>query len=532
MLPKSNFQGLFLKVFLLFIPVLILSCKKNNSGPSWDTGLLVPILRSEVSISDISGDLKFESDQTGFLSLVYEDTLFNFSGENFFEVRDTAIVYQYFMPAGSFTINPGQSLPFDSVTEFSYSVGDVELRMVRIDSGFINISVSSTLQEMTRYRFRIPGASKDGVFFDESFDVPSAGAGGPGIFTGVYDLSGYQFNLTGKNNNSFNSVYCLLTGMIHPGGSPVTVNAGQSVAITLGFSDIIPEFALGYFGNSLVTIPTSSEDLDLFQTLTSGAFHLEKMKAEFKIENFIGADFLVYPDMLGLSNTTTSQFLALNHAFVGNPFHLNRAVDFPLTPRSWAQNLDEGNSNIISLLELMPNRATVGMTVETNPLGNVSGGNDFMYYDKGIMVHLDMEIPMSLSLENLTLENFSETEVKKQNFFKNVKGGKLKAVVENYFPFSGGLRLYLIQNGVTLDSLVTVSDFLPGVPDSSGKVLLPVSSVLEFPVTPLLIEHLTAMDGIRSFFVLNSYQAPQYVRLYSHYSIKMKLIGDFDYAIE
>ncbi len=94
MLKNTNAFFLFttLSLFVVFI-----SCKKNiEVKPSWETTLLVPILKSNLNLQNIVGDTIIQTNSDSSLQLVYESTLYSLKpGDGAFQIPDTVVKGTY-----------------------------------------------------------------------------------------------------------------------------------------------------------------------------------------------------------------------------------------------------------------------------------------------------------------------------------------------------------------------------------------------------------------------------------------------------
>ena len=165
---------------------------------------------------------------------------------------------------------------------------------------------------------------------------------------------------------------------------------------------IVPYYAKGYFGQSNDTSNSESR-VTLFDRIQAGTFSLEDATLNLDVKNGIGAD--IRAGLLGFRsvNTRTGNTVAMQHSSVQQIFNVQRATDFPFTPSNYSFEYNKSNSNLISLLENMPNRFDLSYYTELNPFGNISNGNDFVYTDKAIDAHVKLDIPLHFSSNNLTL---------------------------------------------------------------------------------------------------------------------------------
>ena len=173
----------------------------------------------------------------------------------------------------------------------------------------------------------------------------------------------------------------------------------------------------------------------------------------------------------------------------------------------------------------------------TDPLGNVSGSNDFAYYGYGISANINVTIPLSLIASNLTLAdtlavNFAGSGSTNQH----VKSGTLTIYASNGFPFSAGLQLYLLnKNNVVYDSLfIPASQTITAgaVNAVTGIVTSAQSSVLTISMDAAHTKELFNTKNMILHARFNMGNLPAtYRKIYDYYQLNLKLVGNFDYQV-
>ena len=91
---------IFSRYILLIIAAAVsffFSCKKDlQPKPYWETSLLVPIAKSDLSLGNIVGDTLIKTNSDSSLQLVYESTIYSLKpGDGAFQIPDTAIKGNY-----------------------------------------------------------------------------------------------------------------------------------------------------------------------------------------------------------------------------------------------------------------------------------------------------------------------------------------------------------------------------------------------------------------------------------------------------
>ena len=524
------------------ITALFFSCRKELNKPSWDTEILAPIVNASMNINNILPDSILQANPDSSLKIVFNNDIYKLNMDSLFNIPDTILHSAYASPFASYVFNPGDPIPFPASSETTYPIaGGVQLKTVTIKSGFVTFNVKSYIHEVTDYVYSIPCAKLGGTgpIFSKPISVPAAVGSTPGVFNQTYDLSAYVFDLTGIAHNKVNTIATGLTANISPLGSPVTVTNTDSLVINNTFKSIIPYYAKGYFGHNIYTIGPGTTDFTLFDRIVSGSIDLEDVNFNFNIENPIGLDSRLNISNISSINTHTSTTVNLNDfagTVIGAPININRAsegagivyptyANFPLTT---------ANSNIKPVIENLPNKFGYALTIETNPLGNISGSTDFIYSDKLLKATMNMEIPLSLVANNLTLEDTLALSISKTDGTQNLHGGTITLFAENGFPFDAQLQLYLLNDSnVAVDSLFEYTNTIVEAPINAslraiGKKLTKIS----IPLSEAKINSLYDTKRVLLKVKFNTSAQPQYIKIYSDYSINVKLVGDFNYTVQ
>jgi len=518
-----------------FILLSLFSCRKELEKPSWDTEILAPLVNASLDITNILPDSILQVNLDSSLKIAYSNDIYKLSMYTLFKIPDTAIHNGYTIPF-PVTLNPGDVVINNNSTETTYALQGVELRTATIKSGYVRYTIKSYIKEVTDFVYSIPSAKLNNIPFSINISVPAAVGSSPGIFTKVYDLSGYTFNLTGISNTKVNTLYTTLTASISPSGQSVLVNPSDSLIIDNIFYDIVPYYAKGYFGQNIFNVGPSQSAFTMFNRIVDGSVDLEDINFNLTIENPIGMDARVFINNLSSINTRTGNTVNLNNSIIGSPINVNRATEsggnvfstyatFPLTV---------SNSNIKNMIENLPDQFGYIMEVNTNPLGNVSGSNDFIYSDKLLNARLDMEIPLSFIASNLILADTFNLSLSNNNSIQNIHSGTVTLFANNGFPFDAAMQFYLLDdNDVVADSLLGYANTIDEAPiNQSNRVIAKKLTKIVVPLSESRMDLLYKSKKILLKIKFNTSNQPQYMKIYSDYTIDIKLVGDFNYTIQ
>ncbi|MFY9307460.1 MAG: hypothetical protein WAQ28_00275 [Bacteroidia bacterium] len=526
-MKAGHYYSLFIICAMLFF-----SCRKEDST-HWDTRFLGPMVNASLDINNLLADSILQANPDSSLKIVYQNDVYRLSMDTLFKIPDTTLKQAYAIPL-PVTLNPGQVVVNNNTSETTYNLPGVQLRTSIVKSGSVHYKIKSFINEKTKFVYSIPAAKLNGVAFSIDVVVPAAVGDEPGIYDAVYDLSGYVIDMTGINHNKVNTLYTSFTASVFDFGQPVMVNNQDSLIIENTFQDLIPYYAKGYFGQNTFNIGPSESNFDLFKRIVGGTVQLEDVDFNLRINNPIGLDARILIDNLSSVNTRTGTTINLSNSIIGSPININRAsesggfiypytVNFPLNP---------GNSNIKQMIENLPDKLGYSMQIIANPLGNISGSNDFIYSDHLLNATLDIEIPLSLVASDLTLADTLDLNIS-GNGAENVKSATFTLFADNGFPFDASLQLYMLNDmNVVSDSVFASYNTIDEAPvDSNLKVITKRLTKIAVPVSEAKMTHLLNTKRIIMKVKFNTASQPQYIKIYSNYTINVKLVGDINYSV-
>ncbi|MCC7302893.1 MAG: hypothetical protein IT233_09635 [Bacteroidia bacterium] len=510
------------------------SCRKERDTPYWDADYLLPLLKGEMDIGNIIPDSLMTSNPDNSLNLSYNSTFYSLTMDTLFRIPDTTMYYSYLVPLGYLIVNPGDVF-INSTDEEQYQINNVELVKVTVRSGYIEAKVENTVHKRMKITFTMPYAVKNSQPFSRTVTVPRASGNTPGIFVDTFRLDGYTIDLRGSSMNSFNTFIYQTTGIIDPAETGLdTVYAGEGAELEVSFKSLIPEYAKGYLSQTLVNVGPDSTAFDLFKKITAGVLRLEDATATLSLVNQIGVDAVVSLSELTSVNTRTNTSVSLNHSILNTPVNLNRAVDYGngnVAPQTWSVTLNTLNSNFKDMIENLPDRFRYALNANVNPLGNVSGNNDFIYYGRGLNANLNLNIPLSLAAGNLTMTDtmaFAAIDPEKNG----VNYGTLTLYVENGFPFDCAITITMLDaNGNALGELMPTVNTIDAAPLGTNAIVSqPRITRLIIPVPESKINALENTRHLRLKLVFNTSSYPDYIKLYSFYKMGFQMVGEFNYT--
>src|ERR1700722_11368742 len=150
-------------LLLLFCTACAISCRKG-SGPSWDTQILAPLIKTSLSINNLVTNTSVKTNPAdSSVTLVYSDSLYSLNLDSLLKLRDTTLSYQYPSFAGA-KIPPGGAIPFPAPSgPTQYNTGSVQLTNAVVSSGNVKLEVTSYLSQPTDYTYSVPSATLFGT---------------------------------------------------------------------------------------------------------------------------------------------------------------------------------------------------------------------------------------------------------------------------------------------------------------------------------------------------------------------------------
>ncbi len=518
--------------------VLVASCRKDRN-PYWDVDVAVPLAHTQIFLQDAFQDNELVTNPDSSLTFIYKGTLLDLRLDSAFAMPDTTIIDKFSLPFNNVTLYPGQKFFADSTAE-KHEFDDALIRLLKLRTGTIHINISSTLAEKTVFAYRLPLVTKNGQSISISDTIPAGSLSNPVLISRSFDLSGYDIDMTGPDGNDFNRILTIYEVIIDPNGNPVVVTNDDEFVIEYTYSNFVFEYARGYFGNRTIE-ENSNSNLDLFNNVLAGYLALDKATAVVTIENQFGIDIAAFLKKIEAINDANNQNVLLTGPLIGQTLHLNRAFDNgngypPLSTRVLTDTFDIGNSNITEFISNLPDAINYDISAQLNPKGNVSGSNDFIYYNTGLVLNIDLSIPWRLSATNLTIIDTTEFSMGIENLsqVKKIKDGTIFVYAKNHYPFSALMQFYFYDdNQVLLDSLFTTPEVVAsGIPGPDGKVNEPALSILRAPVSGSKIERLNRATSVVMLFTVNTANQPDKVAVYENYMLDITMTATFNYNLE
>ena len=525
----SLVKNLYLSAIILMVGLT--SCKLD---PNWDVDGLAPIAQTTLTPGNLIPVGDVTPDSTGKLHYAYDGTVYTVPLDSLFKIPDTTYSYGFTAPI-SFTVQPGVAATvFNGY--ISPSVNQAVLTELVVLSGGIQVKATSFTPRPLILGFSIPKATKNGQAFSMSKGLEAAASGASVQFDQYIDLSGYHLDLTGDDGTIGNRLRMAITATLDPASSAFPVNAGfQLVNCDIKLDAIKPYYAKGTIGTQELAIESDTLKLGVLDMVKSGSINLEDITMKLTVENGLGLDLQAIIQKIAGKNANSGNEVFLAHPSINNAININRAqanhYQVPeYTPTIQEILFNSSNSNLKAFIENLPSKIAIDGKFIINPFGNVSGGNDFLFYNSKTALKLRIDAPLAFAINDLVLMDTVSLNI---NIGENqpVKSATLKAYINNGFPFGGNLQVYFPGNNNVVDSIMFQQTIQSAIVGSNLKVTSSVESVLEAKAEGPKLDQLLASKKIWFKVKLATNPSGQVISIYDGYKMDVQLTAQVKYNL-
>jgi len=523
-------------VVILFI-LMFSGCQKERPTPSWQVDLLTPLMIDTVTITDVISGRLITVNPDHSVSFIFNELLYEINADSLVKLPDTLFHWGYGLEWLPFEIQlaPGDLIieeTFDWPLDYeSAGLEGIALESAIIRSGVINFELFNQSGGSILSEFGINTAVRnetDTFFISEI--IPSGQ-----VVKKAYDVSGYRLGLTGIDGDTVNMLNYFL-GLYADPSVPDTLvlTPVDSFAVNIYFEDLIIDYAKGNFGTNTFTFGPEVSDFNLFEDLKISGFSMQDATVLLRIQNNYGMDGLIKLLEIMSINSETGEYALLEGDMMDSNLYVDAAIQFGdgeqiIQP---AENVfDFSNTTFNELIQIMPDQVSYTVQLLTNPTGDTTGRDHFLYYEEPIRVFMEVEVNQGILIQDLFTKNTIDWNGEGVNF-DNVETGILTIVLDNGFPFSFDANIYLEdEDHAVLDTLVFQSFIAGGLLDHEFKVAQAVETKIPLILTPDLKESIVQARYARYEMLINSAEN-EHVKIFEDNVMTMKIIGDFTYTIE
>lgn len=517
-------------------PVLCLcSCRKESSTPSWDVDAVIPLVNTSLGLGDLVADSLLASDADGNISLRYTTRLFELKLDTVLATPDTSFRYRYppfDLGGATLDIFPGTMLnATNDVTRFD--LDQLELRELRVRSGTLGITLTNRLATDIFADLALPGASLNGAPLALHVTAPAGSPADPGSVSATEALDGYTFDMRGPLFNDVNSLATAITYTTATDGPVVHMTAADSLEALVFYQDIVPQYARGYFGNRAIDIAPDTTLLEVFSNL-SGVLDVDVAAARLTMRNGVGVDARARIQYIHGVNSRNGSVVPLQHTITSSAINLDRAVDLGNSFQT-AENtfdLNTANSNLDQFIENLPDRIAYAVDLTIDPLGDVSNGNDFLYYESQLTGDLEIDVPLRLITTDLTLSKTSSVSLPGTRDHHAFQSGTLHFFATNGFPFSATARLRIDDAmGNELATLTPGGTIAAAHIGLDGTVTSAAYSEVRFDLSADQVDMLYGTNRLRITAIFNTASQTQHVVLRADQRLDVQVTFEGNYLV-
>jgi len=518
-------------LIIIFLVIVAFSACRKKPQPSWDVDLVTPLFNDTIFSVNLINDTLYNVDADHQLSFIFENELYEFKLDSLVHVPDTFVnlPLHYFLD-NELTFEPGDYIvnleSFTYLMDFDNNEKLVELK---IRSGEVFVEVNNQTSGDLLCAFSMNSATNeemDTLNFNETFLSGE-------IFSNTYDFSKYSIDFHNYNGfDSTNAINCSFSVQLHPDEpEPVTFTQGDSIVLKILFNDIILEYAKGYFGQGTYS-NNSTINYNFLEDWQLDGFSASQANVVFNVANYYGVDGSFKINELIATNTETGSSVGLSGAVMDSIFIIHKGeedgygVDNIIPGQ---QFFDLSASNMIDLIEVLPNKFDYSFDVATNLEGDTTIIDNFFYRDKGLKIGINAEITNGIMIDDLLFSNTMEWMGKSADLslLDTLQNAKATFKVVNNMPLALNLDLILKQYE-PIKEVTLLEDFLISYAeiDDEGVVIASTESITILVLTDELKTALQQADSVFYSVRMNTAKN-QEVKLFDDNFMSIQLIGDF-----
>ena len=462
------------KIYILILIVIVITnCNKNNTSTSWNANYNLPISSGNVGLFDFLDSNKiYESIDSSHLIFKDSKTVYELNQEDFLNELEFNFTDTMDIPSLIYGIpfEPGFNIPYTFNENKQFTFSDMELTSISFNTLQIEYTIRSNVEGAIDFEFTFPNIyDNNNNIISETILVPNHSSGNSTV-TGYFDLENSRMDLTGTNGNSFNEMMTeFKLGASITNDSDLILTSSSEVIVDIKLKNLSINKAIGYLGK--ININTEQEiDISIMDQVSAKNISIGPPNLSLNISNGVGVDAQLKLKEITFSKNNNQ--VNITHPIINNTININRALDlgWDFQTSNYTIEIDSGNSNIQSIISLLPNKVSSEYELMTNPLGNISGHNDFYNYNQPLQVNLDIELPLLVTIDSLVLIENIPLELPSDI---TLKDGEIFFEFQNGFPFEICAEIKVVNgNNIGLNPTCIQS----GITNINGEVIHPSSN--------------------------------------------------------
>lgn len=499
------------------------------TDPSWEPSLAAPIINSSLSMDDLlstydTGNF-LQEDSNHFLTLIYESYITSDPASSIFIIPPQSKLEQFNLDSTQVALL--QFAPDTTLTEtisntmdFTFS-GGAEIENITFKAGSLSCNINSDFQHDIQIILTVPDLKLNGIVLQDTIMIDYSG-GLPAVTNNIYDISDYNLNLTlgGTTNNTLQ--YDIEVSLFYDNGNPVSTLDILSIDITL--DNLSFYYVDGYLGSLPFTVNTDSLDLDIFNNSILGNLLLEDPKIRMNMYNSFGVPVdVTFTQLDAVSGGSTIPFTATN---LPGPISLSYP-NMSQVGQSVTTTLlfDKTNSNVISVINNIPQKILYAFDASSNPGGNTGTGN-FITDSSRFDLDFEVELPLYGGITGIIFQDTFDIDI---GTIDEVKSVEFKINSENGFPMDAFVQIYFTDEAYNkIDSLMTAGQnniIESGLVDANGEVIQAKKKTTTVPIETNRLQVITSQSkkAIIQATLNTTNNGGTPVKIYSNSNLNIKL---------
>ena len=511
--------------FIFIIATIISSCKKNRNSVSWNTFFQLPISTDTLNLNSfIKQEKLYLSDDGTYLS--FKDTFELYElGQNIINQSiQLDFVDSIKIPSilSGIQLSPGFQIPFQFTESHFFNFNSIQLKEIYFDSLIFDYSVESSIGEKLDINLSILDAYNP---IGNNFNALISTPGSQGVNSGKLNLNEFKFDLT-KDGSSFNHISTMFTiGVSSDNTQDLIFQNNDYIVVKFEISSFKIASALGYLGSENI-VDTSKIKIPFMENINSKNFEINDSKFELLIKNGIGIDAQLKLNKIEFNKETNIQ--TLDHVVINQNININRALDLghDFQYSVMSINFNNSNSNLPQLISMFPEEINIDYQLLTNPLGNQSGYNDFIYNDYPLSLDLSVDIPLKQNLDSIVFLDTISFDLPKNI---NVNDALIKLDFTNEFPWKCCANLKLISGDLLNSSPICINHCQV---DNLGNFIDATNSVNELDLENDLLIQLQNDNRIILEIVISSPDSTNYFPILGNQNLYYNINMDVNSKIK
>jgi len=490
----------------------------------------IPSLGSQIKTVDISGNLTND--------LIFDIVTFSTpgsSGNVFIDLTDLILISlnsQNIVVSSGTAILPDQAFFVETDTINLDIDPGTEATYVEMASGDMNYSVTSGFNEAIRMNLILPTGELNNDTLKYAIPVVASGSA-----SGILSMTGASVDFTIDPLQPYNKLPLKFMVEIVSSGNQVSFNFADAFFMDYSMSNIDFDYVEGFFGEQNFTIDLDSLEIDMgdiFDKIT-GTLTFTDPKIRIPYTNSIGVPANLEVNLWGETFEGGSQ--DLNAPIVS----VDELADRDDLPVESSMEFNRNNSSIVELIELRPDIIYYSGEIRMNPGGGTGVRDNFIMSTSEIVGDLEVEIPGSLIIQNLSLRDTTDNPLHSAdtsdefglNDFEYIN---LYFSATNGFPLEVGFKIipYDTVNNVEYPA-IDVPKLISAAPvDANGRVNeLIQAPVVEIQLDKTMLENLQKSEGLIVVASFNSTDdGTKEVIFYTDYTFEFRLAVGLELTIE